>query len=224
LICKNFKSQTAEDGLTPTLPDNGKFTGVDVGFINIIATSDEHYRDHPKCIRQTEYKIKKAQKTLSSKKKGLANYQRQKVKLARLHVKAAKQRADFLHKLSLWLVLNYAYIAFEKLHIPAMVKNPHLAKSIPDAGWGTLIRLVAYKSVMLRGSGGIERVDSSYTSQDCSECGCRVPKTLAERMHRCPQCGLEMDRDANAARNIEQKAFADVRTKKVGPVRPELQE
>src|SRR5208283_3343349 len=131
-----FVSIAVQKELTPTVPDNGKFTGVDVGLINIIATSDEHYRDHPKYIRQTEGKIKKAQKTLSLKKKGSANCRRQKVKLARLHAKVASQRSDFLHKLSLWLVLSYAYIAFEKLHISAMVKNPHLAKAVMDAGWG----------------------------------------------------------------------------------------
>jgi len=146
-----FVSIAIQKELTPPLPDNGKYTGVDVGLINLIATSDDNYRAHPKCIRKTEDKIKKAQRELSSKKKRSANYRKQKVKLAKLHAKVANQRSDFLHKLSLWLVLNYAYIAFEKLHIPAMVKNPYLAKSILDAGWGTLIRFVAYKSVMLRG-------------------------------------------------------------------------
>ncbi|MGO9614304.1 MAG: zinc ribbon domain-containing protein, partial [Dissulfurispiraceae bacterium] len=86
---------------------------------------------------------------------------------------------------------------------------------------GTLISFVAYKSVMLRGN-VIERVDAASTSQDCSKCHRRVPKTLAERMHECPYCGLVMERDANSARNIEDKAFRDVRSNKVGPVRPEL--
>ena len=106
--------------------------------------------------------------------------------------------------------MNYSAIAFEKLNIPGMVRNPHLAKAILDAGWGTLIRFIAYKSVMLRGN-EIERVNPAYTTQDCSVCGCRVPKTLAERIHKCPQCGLIMDRDQNAANIIEQRAFGSNR-------------
>jgi len=87
-----------------------------------------------------------------------------------------------------------------------MVRNPHLAKSILDAGWGTLIRFVAYKSVMLRGN-EIEGVNPAYSSQDCSDCGYRVPKTLADRVHNCPQCGLVLCRDTNSARVIEQRAL-----------------
>ena len=93
-----------------------------------------------------------------------------------------------------------------------MVRNPHLAKSILDAGWGTLIRFVTYKSVMLRGN-EIERVNPAYSSQDCSGCGYRVPKTLADRVHICPQCGLVLCRDTNSARVIEQRAFGKGRRK-----------
>jgi putative transposase len=199
-------SISVEQPLIPTLSDNGKSTGVDVGLMNLVATSDKHYTEHPKFIRKSEDKLKKAQRSLCKKEKGSNGYQRQKIRVARIHGKVANQRSDFLHKLSLWLVMNYSAIAFEKLNIPAMVRNPHLAKSILDAGWGTLIRFTAYKSVMLRGN-EIKRVNPAYTTQDCSKCGCRVPKTLAERMHRCPQCGLIMERDHNSANVIEQRAF-----------------
>jgi len=129
--------------------------------------------------------------------------------LARTHEHRANQRQDFLHKVSLWLVISHAYIAFEKLHIPGMVKTHHLAKAILDSGWGTLIRFVTYKSVMLRGNRTVT-VNPAYTRQDCSGCGYRVPKTLSERVHKCPQCGLELCRDTNAARTIEQEAFGAV--------------
>src|SRR5208282_1456274 len=138
------------------------------------------------------------QNALPKKRKGSVNYQAQKIVLARTHEHVGNQRADFLHKLSLSLVIAYAYIAFEQLNIPGMVRNPHLAKSILDAGWGTLIRFVAYKSVMLRGN-EIERVNAAYSSQDCSGCGYRVPKTLVDRVHICPWCGLVLCRDTNSA-------------------------
>src|SRR5271157_123307 len=190
----------------PSLPDNGKNTGVDVGVLRTATVSDGSFREHPKFFCKSEKKLKKAQKTLSRKEPGRGGYRKQKLILAKRHEKIANQRKDFLHKMSLWLVVMYSYIAFEKLNIQAMAKNPHLAKAILDAGWGTLIRFVTYKSMMLRGNDVI-RVNPAYTTQDCSRCGSRVPKTLAERMHRCPQCGLEMDRDQNAANVIELRAF-----------------
>ncbi len=190
----------------PSLTDNGKKTGVDVGVLRTATISDGSFREHPKFIYKSEKKIKKVQKVLSRKERGSGGYRKQKLILAKRHEKIANQRKDFLHKMSLWLVVMYAYIAFEKLNIQAMVKNRHLAKAILDAGWGTLIRFVTYKSMMLRGNDVI-RVNPAYTTQDCSRCGYRVPKTLADRMHRCPHCGLEMDRDQNAANVIELRAF-----------------
>ncbi|CAD7774095.1 putative transposase [Candidatus Methanoperedenaceae archaeon GB50] len=189
------------------LQDNGKSTGIDLGLKKIVNTSDTNYQEHPKFIYKSEVRIKKAQKKLSRKEKGSANYEKQRIRLARLHEKVANQRRDFLHKLALWLVVNYSFIAFERLNIKGMVKNHHLAKAILDAGWATLITLTTYKSVMLRGN-EVVRVDPRYTSQECSACHALVPKTLAERIHKCPYCGIELDRETNAARVIEQKAFS----------------
>src|SRR5271169_4626556 len=202
--------------LEPILSDNGNVTGVDVGLKKHVAMSDDSYVEYPKFLRQSEAKLKKQQRCLSKKRKGSVNYRAQKIVLARTHEHVGNQRADFLHKLSFSLVVAYAYIAFEQLNIPGMVRNPHLAKSILDAGWGALIRFVAYKSVMLRGN-EIERVNPAYSSQDCSGCGYRVPKTLADRVHNCARCGLVMCRDTNSARVIEQRAFGQG-TAQAGPV------
>ncbi|HMK44014.1 MAG TPA: transposase, partial [Dissulfurispiraceae bacterium] len=187
-----------EQALKPKLSDNGKQTGVDVGLLKQVTTSDGSYTEHPKYFRQSERLLKKEQRKLSRNQKGSVNRDKQRIKLAKAHEHVANQRKDFLHKLSFWLVMNYAYIAFEKLNIPGMVRNPHLAKAILDAGWGNLIRYTVYKSVMLRGN-DVVRVNPSYSSQDCSICGTRVPKTLSERLHACPNCGAVLDRDHNAA-------------------------
>lgn len=218
-----YVSISVEKPLKPNLSDNNaKTTGVDVGLTNLVKTSDDNRFEHPKFIYKAERRLKKIQKQLSRKQHGSANWEKQKLRLARLHEHIANQRRDFLHKLSFWLVVNYAFIAFEKLNIPAMVKNHNLAKAIMDAGWGTLIQFTIYKSVMLRGN-DVVRVDPSYTTQDCSICGYRVPKTLVERLHVCPNCGTVMDRDYNAANVIELKAFG---TNTVGvwsaPNRPSL--
>ena len=85
-----------------------------------------------------------------------------------------------------------------------MVKNHHLAKSILDASWNQLILFTSYKAEC---AGKIvELVDPKNTSQNCSSCGMKVPKTLAVRIHKCPHCGLILDRDINAALNIKNKA------------------
>ena len=95
---------------------------------------------------------------------------------------------------------KYGRIIFEDLNIQNMLKNHKLAKHIADASWNKLIQFTTYKAE----SAGcvVELVNPRGTSQLCSGCGSKVPKTLKDRIHCCPQCGLEMDRDDNAARNI----------------------
>jgi putative transposase len=91
-------------------------------------------------------------------------------------------------------------IAFENLNINGMLKNHHLAKHIQDPAWGKLIQFTQSKAA--KAGKIVELVDARYTSQRCSHCGLIVPKTLADRAHLCPNCGLEMDRDLNASLNI----------------------
>jgi len=111
------------------------------------------------------------------------------------------QRADFQHKLSRQLVDNYDFIVVEDLNIKALARSM-LAKSVSDAGWGSFLAKLAYK--VEETGGHLVRVNPNGTSQVCSQCGCLpdVSKTLAVRIHSCPSCGLSIDRDVNAARNI----------------------
>ncbi|MBC7121128.1 MAG: IS200/IS605 family element transposase accessory protein TnpB, partial [Candidatus Methanosuratus sp.] len=106
---------------------------------------------------------------------------------------------DFYHKLSRELVKGYDLIVFEDLKVKKMVKNPYLAKSISDAGWNQLVSFTIYKAEEAGKHVGL--INPNGTSQICSGCGMEVRKSLAVRMHRCPNCGLEIDRDLNAAIN-----------------------
>ena len=90
-----------------------------------------------------------------------------------------------------------------------MVKNHSLASAIMDASWGQLRRLTAYKAE--RRGGRVILVNPSGTSQKCSGCGEMVPKELSERVHDCPRCGLVVDRDVNAARNILERGLEQAR-------------
>ncbi|MBU3957893.1 MAG: transposase, partial [Nanoarchaeota archaeon] len=96
-------------------------------------------------------------------------------------------------------ITNYGFIAVEDLKVSNMVRNHHLAKSISDVSWSRFIQFLEYKAE----NAGVQvvKVNPRYTSQICSGCGDIVKKSLQERTHRC-SCGLEIDRDLNASRNI----------------------
>ena len=174
--------------------------GVDVGLKNMVALSDGTAIQYPGYYVQAEKKLAVAQRELSRKKKGSINRQVAKTRVAKLHQKIQNHRDEFLHQVSRKLVDSADLIVFENLNISGMLKNHHLAKHIQDHAWGKLIQFTQSKAA--KAGKLVELVDARYTSQKCSQCGIIVPKTLAERVHRCPNCGLEMDRDINASLNI----------------------
>ena len=174
--------------------------GVDVGLKNMVALSDGTAIQYPRYYVQAEKKLAVAQRELSRKKKGSINRQVAKTRVAKLHQKIQNHRDEFLHQVSRKLVDSADLIVFENLNISGMLKNHHLAKHIQDHAWGKLIQFTQSKAA--KAGIVVELVDARYTSQKCSQCGIIVPKTLAERVHRCPNCRLEMDRDINASLNI----------------------
>ncbi|EDP75525.1 RNA-guided endonuclease TnpB family protein [Hydrogenivirga sp. 128-5-R1-1] len=194
-----------------------RVVGIDLGVKNLATTSEGEFIQHPKFLQKLEKRLKREQKKLSRKKKGSTNWEKQKERLAKIHERIRNARRDFLHKLSRYLVDSYDHISFENLNIKELVQNISLAKLILDAGWGTLITFATYKAVMA--GARVVRVDPSYTTQDCSVCGFRVPKTLAERLHECPECGAVMDRDYNASLNILRKGLAHLTGGRVGATR-----
>jgi len=111
----------------------------------------------------------------------------------------------FLGKLTRELAESYSHIAVEDLNLQFMNQNKHLSRSSYDAGLGIFMQLLAYK--VEETGGQLLAVNPAYTSQMCSECGETVKKDLSVRTHDCPYCGLVIDRDVNAARNILHKAF-----------------
>ena len=109
-------------------------------------------------------------------------------------------RDEFLHQVSRKLVDSADIIAFEDLDIKKMLQNHNLAKHISDVSWGKLIQFTLSKAS--RAGKSVVFVDPRNTSQRCSGCGAIVQKDLSERVHDCPYCGLSIDRDLNAAKNI----------------------
>ena len=124
--------------------------------------------------------------------------------VAHLHERVANQRRDFWHQMTHALVDTYDVIAIEDLTLAFMTRNEHLALSAHDAGLGMFRQMLEYKAE----SAGTQviAVAPQYTSQVCSGCGAVVEKDLSVRVHDCLHCGLHVDRDVNAARNILRKS------------------
>lgn len=182
------------------LPPSEERVGLDLGIKNLITSSSGEVFESPNYLRNNLKKLKKLQRSVSRKKKGSNRRKKAAVSLARLHEKVANQRRDYLHKVSRQLVNRYGVIVFEKLNILNIIKNHNWAKSVADAAWGMLVQFSSYKAE--RAGRIVGQVEPAGTSRDCSNCGEPVPKTLNERVHRCPHCGFVADRDENAAINI----------------------
>jgi putative transposase len=174
--------------------------GVDVGLKSLVALSTGDTIEYPRYYVQSQAKLAVAQRNLSRKKKGSANRRKAKAKVAKISQDVQNHRDEFLHQVSRKLVDSADLIVFENLNILGMLKNHHLAKHIQDHAWGKLIQFTQSKAA--KAGKIVELVDARYTSQKCSRCGIIVPKTLVDRVHSCPNCGLEMDRDLNASLNI----------------------
>lgn len=185
---------------TQPLPKCGKQIGIDVGLNSFAVTSDGVFIDNPRYLREAEAKLRRTQRSVSRKKKGSKSRRKAVRILARNHQSVRRKRKDFQHKVANEIVKTNGFIAVEKLQIKNMVKNKHLSKSICDAGWGQFIGILSYKAEYA----GREfiKVPSKNTSQRCSRCGAIVPKSLAVRIHKCPECGLVLDRDYNSALDI----------------------
>ena len=179
---------------------DGLMAGIDVGLESFATLSNGEKIDNPRFFRSEEKALAKAQRRLSNYEKGTPERRKALKVVQRTHERVANRRYDFAHQVSHNLVERFALIAFEDLSITKMLKNRCLAKSISDAAWRMLVITTSYKAESAGSM--VVLVDPRSTSQLCSRCGLKVAKSLSDRVHECPQCGLVMDRDENAAINI----------------------
>jgi putative transposase len=183
------------------LPPAGRETGIDVGLKVFLITADGLIVDNPRHHRHAEKRLAKAQRVVSRRQKGSKRRKKAVNRCARRYQTVKRQRADFHHKTARRLLGTYDTIYLEDLRVANMVRNRHLAKSISDAGWAAFRSILEAKAACA--GRRVIAVPPAYTSQDCSGCGSRVPKSLSVRTHVCANCGLVLDRDENAARNIQ---------------------
>ncbi len=185
-------------------PVTGPALGIDLGIKMLAVCSDGRVFENPRSINKHEWKLKRLDKELARRTKGGQNWKKTKAKIAKLHRKIANVRRHEQHEMSAAVTNGRRprVIVMENLNVKGMVKNRSLSKAISDAAPGELRRQVGYKA----GWTGIEfQLAGRFfpSSKTCSECGAvKAELGLSERVYYCDICGLVIDRDLNAARNL----------------------
>jgi putative transposase len=195
----------------------GKQTGLDVGLNYFYTDCSSNQIDNPRFLRKDERRIKKLQRRFSRTQPCSQNRSKARNRLGRAHLKVSRsgatpvicnhlgnahqeRRNDWVCKLAQHVIRSNDLVAVENLRIRNMVKNRHLAKSISDVAWYRFREWLEYFGRIY--GVPVIAVDAAYTSQNCSNCGEKVVKTLSTRTHNCSHCGYVADRDENAAINI----------------------
>jgi putative transposase len=184
----------------PIRPNDRPPVGIDVGLESFLTTSDGDHEPNPRYLKTALPALRRCQRSHARKVKGSRNRQKSKRQLAKIHARVRRLRKEHHHQVALKVVRRYGFIAAERLEIQGMLRSGRLARSIADAGWDGFLRTLQCKAE----SAGIAYVpvDPRGTSQRCSQCSHVVSKTLWDRWHACPDCGLSLDRDENSAREI----------------------
>ena len=208
---KYYISILCEEEILP-LPKTNSHLGIDLGLENFAILSTGEKVKNPRFLISLSQKLVREQKVLSrrahlAKKKGkklsdCRNYQKQKLKVARIHERISNQRRDFLNQLSTNLIKNHDVICMEDLASKNLMKNHHLARAIGDASWSEFVRQLSYKADWY-GKKIIQISRWFPSSQLCSSCGFSSgKKPLSIREWTCESCGVHHDRDINASLNI----------------------
>lgn len=184
------------------LPVSGEVIGIDVGLSTFATLSNGEKIANPRFFKQEEKALLKMRSKRDKAKKG--SYKRKKLIRATQHIeeRIKNRRIDFAHKIAKQLVNEYQVIVFEDLDIEEMKDGNYrsMNKSIADVAWGRFIELTEAKAK--EASRRVIKVNPRGTTQECSGCGKIVPKDLSVRIHNCSYCGLVLDRDVNAAKNV----------------------
>ena len=190
----------------------GKAIGLDVGIKYFLADSFGNTIENPQFYRKAEKQLNRANRRKSKKyirgvKPQSKNYHKALCRYARKHLKVSRQRKEYALRIAYCVIHSNDVVAYEDLNVKGMIKNRHLAKSISDVAWSTFRYWLEYFAIKY-GKLTIP-VAPHNTSQNCSNCGKKVTKSLSTRTHVC-SCGYCEDRDVNAAKNILKKALSTV--------------
>jgi putative transposase len=184
----------------------GSAAGIDLGVKTLLAGADDQGRvievPGPKPLKAALRKLKRVSRAHSRKQQGSANRRKSAARLAQVHARVANVRADALHKATTDLARRYETVVAEDLNVAGMVRNRRLARAVADQGFGQARRMLEYKT---RWNGGQVLIADRWfpSSKTCSACGTvKARLSLSMRTFTCECCGLVLDRDVNAARNL----------------------
>ena len=185
----------------------GKHIGIDLGIKDFVITSEGYKYKNNRYSKTYAKQLKEAQQHLSRKTKGSNRYNKQKLKVAKIHKKITNSRNDMLHKVSTDLIKKYDLISLEDLNIKGMIKNHKLSKHIADTSWGKFVELLTYKAEW--NDKQIVKIDRFFpSSKTCNCCGyINQNLKLDMRTWACPSCGTKLDRDINASKNILKEGY-----------------
>jgi putative transposase len=192
-----------------TKPRTGNgVVGVDLGIKTLATLSTAEQVENPKPLRKAQKRLRRAQRKFARCEKGSKNQRKLRRVVAKIHRRVHNLRHDVLHKLTSRLCKNHAIVAIEDLNVSGMVKNHRLAQAISDASFGSFRIFLTYKAKLY--GNRIVVADRFFpSSKTCSACAAvKTELALDERIFHCAVCGLRIDRDHNAARNLEKLAWA----------------
>lgn len=184
----------------------GSSVGIDVGLVKFATLSNGVQYDNPKFFQKLERKLIKEQSILSRRKMGGSNWNKQRIKVAKIHEKISNAREDYLHKVSTDIVKNHDIIGMEDLKVGKMKKNKDLAKGISEASWYKFRTMISYKCEWHNKK--LVLVNPNYTSQRCNSCGhIEKDNRVSQSKFVCKSCGHTDNADVNASKNIKELAL-----------------
>lgn len=184
----------------------GSSVGIDVGLVKFATLSNGVQYDNPKFFQKLERKLIKEQRILSRRKTGSSNWNKQRIKVAKIHEKISNAREDYLHKISTNIVKNHDIIGMEDLKVGKMQKNKDLAKGISEVSWYQFRTMISYKCEWHNKK--LVLVNPSYTSQRCNSCGhIEKDNRVSQSKFVCKSCGHTDNADVNASKNIKELAL-----------------
>lgn len=207
LVGNYWATLLIDENVDLTLPKNNNSIGIDLGLKELIITSDGEFFENKKHLRTEQYKLRNLQRKFAKTKKGGKNREKLRIKIAKKHIKICNQKEHYYHQITNKLISENQTIVMETLKINNMVKNPNLSRSISDASWGLLTKMLEYKCDWY--GRDLIKINTFFpSSKKCSNCGTVKEKLkLSTRFYKCEKCDFKMDRDVNASINIKKEGL-----------------
>lgn len=212
---KYYVSVCVEEEKEEVIYTEQRAIGIDIGIKHMVVTSDKTYYENPEFLKKYERRIQGYQQELSRKEKGSKNYEKTLRKLEELYRKLKNARKKYLEEVVSKIMKKKEIIITEKLKVKEMLcknNNPKsVRKNISNVMFQKILQTLEYKCKW--SSKTFHQISTYYpSSQICSECGYKdlAMKDYGIRKYECPACGIQLERDYNASRNILEEGLREL--------------